>query len=94
MSEFNPISEEEKKKITEALNSKGVKPVCPMCGNRKFVIADGYFNNSIQTELIDAMVLGGPAIPTIAIFCTNCGFTSQHALGALDLLPKKGENKK
>ena len=29
------------------------------------------------------------AIPTIAIVCNNCGYISQHALGALGLLPPK-----
>ena len=79
------LSQEEKTKISEILIKKGVTFVCPMCSNIKFVIADGYFNHSMQSEL-KGMALGGSSIPTIALICSSCGFTSQHALGVLGLL--------
>lgn len=80
------LSEEDKKKIIEEFAKRGVKYHCPMCGNNNFVVADGYFNNTIQPEL-KGFILGGPSIPTIPIICTNCGYISQHALGVLNLLP-------
>jgi hypothetical protein len=61
-----------------------------MCGHNKFVLADGFFNNSVQTNFEAALVLGGPSIPTIALICSNCGFISQHALGVLGLLEEGG----
>lgn len=80
------LSEEEKKKIVEALSQKVPQLKCPMCNHQKFSLAEGYFNNFIQD--LKSVSLGGPSIPTTAIICENCGFVSQHALGALKLLPK------
>lgn len=82
----NILSIEDKKKIAEALEKKKNGLTCPMCQNKNFIMADGYFNNIMQTQF-NSMSIGGPAIPTIAIVCSNCGFVSQHALGVLGLLP-------
>jgi hypothetical protein len=82
------ISEDEKKRIISILQEKGLRSVCPMCTNNQFTIADGYFANAIQSSVTSSnVVIGGPSIPTIAVICTRCGFVSQHALGALGLLP-------
>ncbi len=86
------ISNEEKQKIiSELMNriSSGVIK-CPMCGNQHFVIADGYFNTTMQDNL-DGFELGGPSIPSIPIVCNRCGFISSHALGILNLLPKPND---
>jgi len=80
------LSETEKQKIIDKLIEKGVKTICPMCGKNHFLIADGYFNHPMQPNFQGGLVLGGPSIPTIAIVCENCGYTSQHALGVLGLL--------
>ena len=90
------ISNEEKQKIiselSKRINSGDIK--CPMCGNKHFIIADGYFNTTMQDKL-DDYVIGGPSIPSIAIVCNNCGFISSHALGILGMLPKpKKESEK
>jgi hypothetical protein len=82
----NLLKESAKQKIIQKLNEKGLKTNCPMCGNKKFIIADGFFNNPMQSELLEGLVLSGPSIPSIAIVCNNCGFISQHALGVLGLL--------
>ncbi|MBE6263193.1 MAG: hypothetical protein E7104_04385 [Prevotella sp.] len=87
------ISNEEKQRIISELNNRinsgDIK--CPMCGNKHFIIADGYFN-SIMQDSLNGIVLGGPSIPSIAIVCSKCGFISSHALGVLGLLPKPNEN--
>lgn len=83
------LSESEKKIIIDKLKEKGVPDSCPMCKNKKFLLADGYFSHTLQTSVQSGIVLGGPAIPTIALICTKCGFTSEHALGILGLLPQK-----
>ena len=90
------ISNEEKQKIISELNGRinfgDIR--CPMCGNKHFIIADGYFN-SIMQDSLNGLVLGGPSIPSIPIICNRCGFISSHALGILGLLPKQtGESQK
>ena len=82
------LSQEQKEEIINALIEKGVKLPCPRCGNNNFTLLDGYFNQTIQTEL-KGMVIGGPSVPSIVVACTRCGFLSQHALGVLGLLPKE-----
>ena len=89
----NLLNENDKKKIIDALNSKGVKTTCPMCGNKQFAIADGYFTQNIQKNFNQGIIIGGPAIPTIGIICSNCGFISQHAIGFLGLLKVELKNK-
>lgn len=79
------LTEEQKQQIANKLNSKGLKMVCPMCGNNHFSVVDGYLSNPLQSDLHN-LNLGGQVLPTCAIVCDNCGFTSQHALGALGLL--------
>lgn len=70
--------------ITEKISSKGKSPHCPMCGNNSFSLVDGYFSNGIQQDF-SSVSLGGPAVPSATIICTNCGFMSQHALGAIGI---------
>lgn len=84
------ISNEEKQKIVSELINR-IKPTeikCPMCGNKHFFIADGYFNTSMQDNL-DGLIIGGPSMPSIAIVCSKCGFISSHALGVLGMLPNQ-----
>ena len=81
------LDNEQKKKLSEELQKRKHNLTCPMCQNKNFIMADGYFNNNMQGDL-GGISLGGPSIPTIAIICNNCGFVSQHALGVLGFLPK------
>lgn len=83
------MKEDEKQRIIQALEERGAKLPCPRCGNQQFTLIDGYFNQTIQTEL-KGIVIGGPSVPSIVVACTRCGYLSQHALGALGLLPKEG----
>lgn len=82
------FSPEERKRIVEALESRGAKLPCPRCGNTQFVLVDGYFAHSLQHNL-SSYSLGGPAIPVAVVACQRCGFLAEHAIGALGLLPKE-----
>ena len=86
------LTKEQKNDIIGVLQNRGVTLPCPRCGTNEFVISDGYFVQSVQTELAGT-VIGGPSIPSIAVVCKKCGFLSQHALGVLGLIPNK-EGKK
>ena len=76
----------DKEEIIEQLIRKGVDRPCPRCGNKASTLIDGYFNQTVQDDA-SSFVVGGASIPTIVTACTNCGFLSQYALGALGLLP-------
>lgn len=86
------LTEKEKIEIKEAVEKKLHDLTCPMCKNKNFTMADGYFFNSMQTDA-NSINLGGQAIPTIGLICSNCGFVSQHALGVLGILDKLKKNK-
>jgi len=86
------LSQAQKEIIINTLRDKGVKLPCPRCGRNSFQLLGGYFNQTLQTELA-GLVLGGPSIPSAIVVCTNCGYLSQHALGALGLLPKEEDKK-
>ena len=88
------FSEDKKRDIVNRLAQKGVRSKCPMCRHGQFVLADGYFNHPVQQDLESGFTIGGPSIPTVAIICKNCGFTSQHAVGVLGLLPVQKEEAK
>jgi hypothetical protein len=85
------LTNEQKEKIKAELLKKVPTLTCPMCQNKSFSMAEGYFLNTIQAD-IESLALGGQVIPTIGIICNNCGFVSQHAIGRLGLLPKNDQN--
>jgi ribosomal protein L37E len=88
MQQISHISEKKKQEIIKALEDRGAKLPCPRCGNQSFTLLDGYFNQTIQTD-VRGLVLGGPSVPSVVVVCNRCGYLSQHALGALGLLPKE-----
>jgi hypothetical protein len=86
------LTNEQKEKIKSELLKKTPTLICPMCQNKNFTMADGYFSNTLQSDY-NVLALDGQVIPTIGIVCNNCGFVSQHAIGRLGLLKKNEENK-
>lgn len=88
---MHELSKEQKERIIKALEERMAKLPCPRCGNQHFTLLDGYFNQTIQTEL-KGIVLGGPSVPSAVVACSRCGYLSQHALGALGLLPREEAN--
>lgn len=56
---------------------------CPMCGNKDFMVYEGFTKNTIQPNL-DQFLIGGPSIPCVSIVCTRCGFLSQHAVEVIN----------
>jgi hypothetical protein len=87
------FTNDEKERIKAEVLKKIPNLTCPMCQNKNFTMAEGYFSNTMQTDF-SSFSIGGQAIPTIGIICNNCGFVSQHALGILGLLPLNDLTKK
>jgi predicted RNA-binding Zn-ribbon protein involved in translation (DUF1610 family) len=86
------LTQEQRDKIIGRLMERKAVLPCPRCGNKNFVLLDGYFIQPISTD-IGAVVIGGQSIPSVVTACAQCGFLSQHALGALGLLPAETESK-
>lgn len=80
---MNEVNPERSKRIVEALKGKGVTKPCPRCGHLHFgLVAESSI--MIQSES-GTFVIGGPVVPTVIVACNNCGFVTQHALGALGI---------
>ena len=79
------VDQERSNRIIQALNSKGVNKPCPRCGNLHFnVVAETSIPVNSNPAIISADTT---VVPTVIVACTNCGFVTQHALGALGLVP-------
>jgi hypothetical protein len=87
------MDDEKKTKIANALKTKGVKLPCPRCNSLNFEVV-----GQTVLQLNDnpnILMLGGPGVPAALVACSNCGFVTFHALGALNLMPNvKEENSK
>ncbi len=78
-------NDEQKKLIIDRLGERGVTGKCPMCGQQKLVLMDGYFNGEVVSNIFPRTPFPSGNMPTIAVICSQCGFVGQHAIGALDL---------
>ena len=81
------MNQEQRNKIAQELTKRVGAFKCPMCNKGPFSIVDGYFNLSIS-ESMRSINIGGTSIPMTALVCSNCGYVSFHALGAIGLLNK------
>src|SRR5579871_340966 len=86
------MSSEQAAAVLKALQEKGVRLPCPRCGNLHFRLLEGIFNQPVSGDMTAASGTlwpsPGPSVPSIVTACSRCGFLSQHALGALGLLPQ------
>lgn len=89
----NQFTQEQYTNIISKLNKKKAILPCPRCGNHQFTLLDGYLNPIIQNDL-QGVKIGGRTIPCAVTICTNCGYLSYHALGALGMLPDKKDSNK
>lgn len=79
------MTQEEREKIFKALETRQVRAICPICKIGRLTLVNGYFKKVLSDDY-KSPVIGGRYLPSIILICNNCGFVSQHALGALGLL--------
>lgn len=71
------LTKENKQHIINKLYEKIESYQCPICHNASFTIVDGYLANTLQDNFT-SIQLGGSFLPSVALVCNNCGFTSMH----------------
>lgn len=82
------MNPEQKKQLINALEEKIHVISCPMCHEKSFTVADGYAMNQLQDDYRSLVISGEKLVPSVYLICNNCGFISQHALGALESLQR------
>lgn len=80
---MNGIDKERSKLIVEALKKRGATKPCPRCGHLNFGVV-GETSIPILSDP-SVLVVEDSVVPTAIVACNNCGFVTQHALGALDI---------
>jgi predicted RNA-binding Zn-ribbon protein involved in translation (DUF1610 family) len=78
------VEKERANLIIQALSKKGVNKPCPRCGHPHFnVVAETTIPLNDNPAILSADT---SVVPTVIVACSNCGFITQHALGALDIV--------
>lgn len=70
---------EYKQRIIDALNSRSSQ----LGITEPITLVDGFVNQPLQTEFTGGLVIGGPAIPMVAVVGNNSGRIYYFALKAL-----------
>jgi hypothetical protein len=82
------LTPEQQQRIIKELEDRGGVPRC-RCGRvTGFTLLDGLFINLLGDG--QTFNVGGPAIPSVAVVCNNCGAIYQYAAGTLGLLKELG----
>jgi hypothetical protein len=81
----------DRKVVAKRLEEKGALAPCHRCSQEQFSILEQMANFSVQDQM-QGVHLGGASVPAALVICNNCGAITPHALGALGVLPKEGEN--
>ena len=64
---------------------------CPYCGGERFTTTNE-FASIVVSKSFEGLQIGN-AIPAGMVICQNCGHIEFFALGALQMLPKKEDDK-
>jgi len=72
-----------KQRIIDALNSRNSTSNSNLGITEPITLVDGFINQPLQSEFIGGLVLGGPAIPMIAVVGNNSGRIYYFSLKAL-----------
>ncbi|HZS89652.1 MAG TPA: hypothetical protein VFE42_19445 [Chloroflexota bacterium] len=83
------FSDEERQRISAALNSKGINRPCSACGRWDIAIVDGYVRHRLYSSGdLDAGALSDHeqgSIICVALACSHCGLLSHHTVSSLGL---------
>ena len=69
--------------ISSAIAGKQVAGRCPLCGNQRWTLANGFVYVTLQPDFGGVYVGGTGGLPSVALVCTNCGNT--HLLNLVTL---------
>ena len=71
-----PLTPVQFQKLEKWLVSKKLNPICPSCGERKWIPLDIISANTVTAK---GTTVGGNSGPMVQIACSNCGFIKLYA---------------
>lgn len=87
------LTEIQRQKLLEKLNSFGSPPICPICKSNTWAISDSLFE--IREFHEGKLKIGGNIYPLVPLTCSKCGNTYLLNAVILELLdPQKKEEQK
>lgn len=85
MSDGFKFTDQQAKRIIQALQDRGANSDCPRCGKDVFNLEEGYFIQGLTPGLHRRALPPEKSIPSVVLSCMNCGFIMQYAVGVLGL---------
>jgi len=86
-----PFTEDQRRRITEALKARTVATACPVClQHSPRTLVDGFVFLSLTPVSGQIPIAGAASLPCVALVCQNCGNTdllNALVLGLSDLFP-------
>ena len=87
-----PIPESRRQEYAAALQERVPALSCPICHRNAFQLMEGHVLHALQ-DTVTTSTFGGPAVPSVGIVCSHCGFVSTFALGVLGFDPSSGDRR-
>lgn len=82
MSDIQVLTPEQSQRLLQIFKERIKSFRCPICKSNKFNILDGLTLLPLQND--NKARLPKISAPSMALICSNCGFTSLHNLGVLE----------
>jgi len=71
-----PFSKEQRDQIIDAIETRlDGPPECPLCGGTQWTFVGGGLAFIDLIDDAEQRYMGGPALPNVALICTDCGHT-------------------
>lgn len=78
------LTDSDKRKILGKLVEHMGHYQCPICHGESFTIVDGFLASSLHSTMLEMQGCDS-FLPSVALVCTSCGFTSLHNAKVLGL---------
>ena len=86
------LSQIDKDKIVEWVNTRSKFHNCPSCGDNNWTVGDDLLNMMPYNG--GNLVLGGPAYPAAFLVCNHCAYVRQYMAVPMGLLASSSEGER
>ncbi len=83
-----PLTDEQKRKFRNWLDSKVTEPECMSCGSNNWIGEPEMISGSVR-DAHGNIQFGTPDLAMVVIVCTNCAFTKLYAAKPIGLVEEE-----